>query len=155
MTIRRCRSDIFPSQVSRQGEWLVFTEKYGLLTTQNGTQQVDRMILYINQYKCNFRNSKIELNLIMAIIKSYLIWDIEETRIFIICDLSPKLRRVNVSKLFKHKQSRCLSCQRLTDLIYIFQFQDCQLISAQKFVLNTKYFLSINCTQGLIQNVRV
>ena len=31
---------MFPPQVSRQGEWLVFTEKYGLLTTQNGTQQV-------------------------------------------------------------------------------------------------------------------
>eukprot|EP00092_Neocalanus_flemingeri_P031536 GFUD01034247.1.p1 GENE.GFUD01034247.1~~GFUD01034247.1.p1 ORF type:complete len:159 (+),score=49.06 GFUD01034247.1:56-532(+) len=27
-------------KVSRQGEWLVFTEKYGLLTTQNGTQQI-------------------------------------------------------------------------------------------------------------------
>merc|ERR1712117_43181 len=26
-------------KVSRQGEFLVFTEKYGLLTTQNGTQQ--------------------------------------------------------------------------------------------------------------------
>ena len=28
-------------KVSRQGQFLVFTEKYGLLTTQNGTQQVD------------------------------------------------------------------------------------------------------------------
>merc|ERR1719430_1223441 len=27
-------------KVSRQGEWLVFTERSGLLTTQNGTQQV-------------------------------------------------------------------------------------------------------------------
>ena len=27
-------------QVSRQGDWLVFTEKVGVLTTQNGTQQV-------------------------------------------------------------------------------------------------------------------
>lgn len=37
----RCRIQLtFSSQVSRQGEWLVFTEKYGLLTTQNGTQQV-------------------------------------------------------------------------------------------------------------------
>ena len=27
--------------MSRQGQFLVFTEKYGLLTTQNGTQQVD------------------------------------------------------------------------------------------------------------------
>ena len=27
-------------QVSRQGDWLVFTEKVGVLTTQAGTQQV-------------------------------------------------------------------------------------------------------------------
>ena len=27
-------------QVSREGEWLVFVEKVGLLTTQNGTQQI-------------------------------------------------------------------------------------------------------------------
>ena len=32
------------SQVSRQGEWLVFTEKFGLLTTQNGTQQVEKYV---------------------------------------------------------------------------------------------------------------
>ena len=32
--------DDIHDQVSRQGDWLVFTEKVGVLTTQNGTQTI-------------------------------------------------------------------------------------------------------------------
>ena len=82
--------------MSRQGEWLVFTEKYGLLTTQNGTQQVNvnsciNMHLRVSAEKFmkvrsikyyiannNFRKLKTELNLTTEIIKNYLSWDIED-----------------------------------------------------------------------------
>ena len=33
-------NDDICNQVSRQGDWLVFTEKIGVLTTQNGTQTI-------------------------------------------------------------------------------------------------------------------
>ena len=36
-------------QVSRQGEWLVIQEKVGLLTTQNGTQQIHEKRIRINE----------------------------------------------------------------------------------------------------------
>ena len=35
-------------QVSRQGDWLVFTEKVGILTSQNGVQQVREERVKIN-----------------------------------------------------------------------------------------------------------
>eukprot|EP00088_Acartia_fossae_P064292 TRINITY_DN7908_c0_g1_i3.p1 TRINITY_DN7908_c0_g1~~TRINITY_DN7908_c0_g1_i3.p1 ORF type:complete len:165 (-),score=61.86 TRINITY_DN7908_c0_g1_i3:257-751(-) len=36
-------------KVSRQGEWLVIQEKVGLLTTQNGTQQIHEKRIRINE----------------------------------------------------------------------------------------------------------
>jgi len=36
-------------KVSREGEWLVFREKVGLLTTQNGTQQISEKRVRINE----------------------------------------------------------------------------------------------------------
>ena len=53
--------DTCPAQVSRQGEWLVFTEKYGLLTTQNGTQQVASTTPPLQQL-LNFSNFSINAN---------------------------------------------------------------------------------------------
>ena len=35
-----CFATILLKQVSREGDYLVFVEKKGLLTTQNGTQQI-------------------------------------------------------------------------------------------------------------------
>ena len=57
--------DTCPAQVSRQGEWLVFTEKYGLLTTQNGTQQVTSTSTSTTpplQQLLNFSNFSINAN---------------------------------------------------------------------------------------------
>ena len=36
-------------QVSRMGEWLVIQERVGLLTTQNGTQQIHEKRIRINE----------------------------------------------------------------------------------------------------------
>ena len=40
MKLFNSKTDDDCNQVSRQGDWLVFTEKVGVLTTQNGTQTI-------------------------------------------------------------------------------------------------------------------
>ena len=65
MQVWHATRDTCPAQVSRQGEWLVFTEKYGLLTTQNGTQQVTSTSTTTTpplQQLLNFSNFSINAN---------------------------------------------------------------------------------------------
>ena len=65
MLVCHVTRDTCPAQVSRQGEWLVFTEKYGLLTTQNGTQQVTSTSTSTTpplQQLLNFSNFSINAN---------------------------------------------------------------------------------------------
>ena len=51
MLIHLKTSNIQPNlfKVSRMGEWLIIQERVGLLTTQNGTQQIHEKRIRINE----------------------------------------------------------------------------------------------------------